>query len=149
MKFIRALLAAAVARSALAAVISSATPTTTDTIVPPSEPSYIPQPTGIRGPTDQKVDAAVAELRSSVISINAKYNATCTNSCNAAHIQAWGDEHAQAANAAIARLRVIPVGYLYWWYPRLVWNLGWIWIEIYYTLRFIWSRAGLKQSHPL
>ncbi|KAF3940827.1 hypothetical protein ABW19_dt0203745 [Dactylella cylindrospora] len=118
------------------------TPSPTDTIVPPTEPSY-PPATGTPGPVDQQVDAVVAELRQNVININARYNATCQQSCGASHIQAWGDEHAKAADIAVAKFKVLPAGYLYWWYPRLVWNLGWIWIEIYYTLWFIWGRAGL------
>ncbi|KAF3180109.1 hypothetical protein EYR41_002615 [Orbilia oligospora] len=113
-----------------------------ETIVPPSEPSY-PPATGTPGPVDQQIDSVVSELRSNVVNINARYNATCANSCNAGHIQAWGDEHAKVADVALTKLRAIPVGYVYWWYPRLVWNLGWIWIEIYYTLYFIWFRAGL------
>ncbi|EPS36443.1 hypothetical protein H072_10018 [Dactylellina haptotyla CBS 200.50] len=121
---------------------SSATPTTTDTIVPPSEPSY-PPATGTPGATDKQVDAVISELKSNIVAINAKYNATCANSCNASHIQAWGDEHAKAADLAVAKFKVLPPGYLYWWYPSLVWNLGWIWIEIYYSLWFIWGRAGL------
>ncbi|KAK6357696.1 hypothetical protein TWF718_002004 [Orbilia javanica] len=160
MKLIRALLAALAAGNALAAVattlatetsvtrtsaVSSAATTSassTETIVPPTEPSY-PPATGTPGPVDQQIDAVVSELRTNVVSINAKYNATCASSCNAGHIQAWGDEHAKVADVALVKLRAIPVGYVYWWYPRLVWNLGWIWIEIYYTLYFIWFRAGL------
>ncbi|KAJ6260049.1 hypothetical protein Dda_5695 [Drechslerella dactyloides] len=121
---------------------SSATLTFTETIIPPSEPSY-PPATGTPNPTDSQVDTIIQQLRSDVIAINAKYNATCASSCNAGHIQAWGNEQAKAADAAAARFKLLPASYIYWWYPRLVWNLGWIWIEIYYTLWFIWGRAGL------
>ncbi|RVD80182.1 uncharacterized protein DFL_008087 [Arthrobotrys flagrans] len=122
-------------------VSTTGTPTS-ETIEPPTEPSY-PPATGTPGPIDQQIDSVVSELRANVVGINARYNATCASSCNAGHIQAWGDEHAKVADVALAKLRAIPVGYVYWWYPRLVWNLGWIWIEIYYTLYFIWFRAGL------
>ncbi|EWC44379.1 hypothetical protein DRE_01205 [Drechslerella stenobrocha 248] len=117
----------------------SASPTTVET---PNEPSY-PPATGTPGPIDQQIDAVVEQLRSDVLVINAKYNQTCSRSCGASHIQAWGDEHAKAADVAVARLQRLPASYVYWWYPRLVWNLGWIWIEIYYSLWFIWGRAGL------
>ncbi|KAK6516147.1 hypothetical protein TWF506_006059 [Arthrobotrys conoides] len=165
MKLISALLAALAVGDAFAAVATTlatqtvspvtSIPGTTspvstrtqvsETIVPPSEPSY-PPATGTPGPVDQQIDSVVSELRSNVVSINARYNATCASSCNAGHIQAWGDEHAKVADVALTKLRAIPVGYVYWWYPRLVWNLGWIWIEIYYTLYFIWFRAGLTAS---
>ncbi|KAF3924504.1 hypothetical protein ABW21_db0200703 [Orbilia brochopaga] len=120
----------------------SATPSSTETIIPPSEPSY-PPATGTPSPTDNQVDAVIQQLKNDVVAINAKYNATCARSCNASHIQAWGNEHARAADAAVASFKLLPANYIYWWYPRLVWNLGWIWIEIYYTLWFIWGRAGL------
>ncbi|KAK6362650.1 hypothetical protein TWF730_000105 [Orbilia blumenaviensis] len=122
-------------------LVSTGTPTS-ETITPPSEPSY-PPATGTPGSIDQQIDSIVAELKSNVISINARYNATCASSCNSGHIRAWGNEHASVADVALTKLRAIPVGYVYWWYPRLVWNLGWIWVEIYYTLYFIWFRAGL------
>ncbi|KAK6532077.1 hypothetical protein TWF694_003239 [Orbilia ellipsospora] len=167
MKFTTALLAAVAASTASSAIISTATAltvsptvsptpntsivrstasavqtTTAPSTIAPTDPSY-PPPTGSPGPYDTQVDAVVSALKSNVLQINAKYNATCAKGCNATHIQAWGDEHAAAVNAVIVKIQAFPVGYVYWWYPQLVWNLGWIWIEIYYSLWYIWGRAGL------
>jgi len=85
----------------------------------------------------------VNTLKNNILSINAKYNQTCEQSCTSNDIIAFSNEHANAVNIAIEAFRVLPGGYIYWWYPQLVWNIGFIWIDIYYTLWFIWGRAGL------